>query len=85
MVPMYPSLAGQHAQYLENAIKAYRDGQRTGGNAAVMAPMAEALTDADIANLAAFFSQQNTNNFFYLCCHTEPARYFLTAFNILKR
>lgn len=58
MVPMYPNLAGQHAQYLENALKAYRDGQRTGGNAAVMAPMAKPLSDADIANLAAYYSQQ---------------------------
>ncbi|MFC3681365.1 c-type cytochrome [Bacterioplanoides pacificum] len=58
MVPMYPKLAGQHAAYLESALKAYRDGQRTGGNAAVMAPMAKTLTDQDIANLAAYFSQQ---------------------------
>lgn len=58
MVPMYPNIAGQHAQYLENSMKAYRDGQRTGGTAAVMAPMAKPLSDADIANLAAYFSQQ---------------------------
>nr|WP_286717710.1 cytochrome c [Thalassolituus sp. UBA2009] len=58
MVPMYPKLAGQHATYLENALKAYRDGQRTGGNAAIMAPMAKGLSDQDIANLAAYYSQQ---------------------------
>lgn len=58
MVPMYPKLAGQHAAYLEAAVKAYRDGQRTGGNAAIMAPMAKGLSDADIANLAAYYSQQ---------------------------
>ncbi|MEJ2212883.1 MAG: cytochrome c, partial [Gammaproteobacteria bacterium] len=34
----------------------YRDGQRTGGMSAVMAPMAAALTDADIANLAAYYA-----------------------------
>ncbi len=58
MVPMYPKLAGQHATYLENAIKAYRDGQRTGGNAAIMSPMVKGLSDQDIANLAAYYSQQ---------------------------
>lgn len=58
MVPMYPKLAGQHAPYLEGALKAYRDGQRTGGNAAIMAPMAKSLSDADIADLAAFYSTQ---------------------------
>lgn len=57
-VPMYPRLAGQHAMYLENALKAYRDGQRNGGNAAIMAPMAKPLSDADIGDLAAYFSQQ---------------------------
>lgn len=57
-VPMYPHLAGQHATYLENALKAYRDGQRKGGLAAMMVPMASSLTDADIANIAAYFSQQ---------------------------
>ena len=54
--PIYPKLAGQHAAYLENAMKAYRDGQRSGGMAAIMAPMAASLTDADIANLAAYYA-----------------------------
>lgn len=56
--PIYPKLAGQHAPYLEAAIKAYRDGKRQGGNSTMMAPMAKGLSDADIANLAAYFSQQ---------------------------
>ena len=55
-VPMYPNLKGQKAQYLENALKAYKNGQRTGGTAAMMAPQAAGLSDADIANLAAYFS-----------------------------
>lgn len=58
MVPMYPKIAGQHAQYLNISMKAYRDGQRTGGNAAIMTPMAKNLSDQDIADLAAFYSQQ---------------------------
>ncbi len=55
-IPTYPNLAGQNAQYLELALKAYRDGQRTGGQAAIMAGMAKPLSDEDIANLAAHFS-----------------------------
>ncbi len=56
MIPTYPHLAGQNAQYLELAMKAYKNGQRSGGQAAIMAGMAAPLTDADIANLAAYFS-----------------------------
>lgn len=55
---MYPNLAGQHAQYLASAIKAYRDGQRSGGMSAMMAPMVANLSDQDAADLAAYFSQQ---------------------------
>ncbi|CAI3798333.1 c-type cytochrome [Rheinheimera sp. MM224] len=58
LMAMYPHLAGQQAQYLESAMKAYRDGQRTGGTAAMMAPMAASLSDQDIADLSAYFSQQ---------------------------
>lgn len=56
LVPIYPNLKGQNAPYLEGALKAYRDGQRAGGNAAIMAPMAMNLSDADIADLAAYYS-----------------------------
>lgn len=56
IIPMYPNLAGQKEAYLVSAIKAYRDGDRTGGQTAVMAPMVAALSDEDIANLAAYYS-----------------------------
>lgn len=56
VMPLYPNLAGQNAPYLEQAIKAYRDGKRSGGMAAQMTPMAAGLSDADIANLAAYFA-----------------------------
>lgn len=56
IAPMYPNLAGQKAMYLELSIKAYRNGQRTGGNAAMMAPMVANLSDQDIADLAAFYA-----------------------------
>lgn len=56
MVPQYPHLAGQNAEYLKLAIKAYKSQDRKGGNAAVMYGMVAALTDADIDNLAAFYA-----------------------------
>ena len=54
--PIYPNLAGQNAPYLEMALKAYKAGQRTGGQAGIMTGMTAALSDADIANLAAYYS-----------------------------
>lgn len=55
-IPTYPNLAGQNEQYLVSAIKAYKNKQRTGGQAAIMQGQAAALSDTDIANLAAYFS-----------------------------
>ncbi|NLY14306.1 MAG: cytochrome c [Gammaproteobacteria bacterium] len=55
---IYPHLAGQWAAYLESALKAYRAGERTGGMSAMMTPQAAALTDQDIADIAAYYSAQ---------------------------
>ncbi|HTN34805.1 MAG TPA: c-type cytochrome [Marinobacter sp.] len=55
-IPMYPNLAGQHEQYLVSALKAYKAGQRTGGQAAIMQGQAAGLSDDDIANLSAYFA-----------------------------
>ena len=55
MNPMWPNLAGQKEQYLVKQIKAFRDGTRTD---VTMAPMVAALSDEDIANLAAYFAAQ---------------------------
>ena len=52
--PIWPNLAGQKDQYLIAQMKAFRDGDRKN---AMMSPMAAALTDADIDNLAAYYSQ----------------------------
>jgi len=49
----YPNLAGQKAVYMETALKAYRDKAR---QAPLMNGMAAGLSDADIANLAAYYS-----------------------------
>jgi cytochrome c553 len=51
----YPRLAGQHADYLEKAIKDYRSGARPN---AIMAGFAGTLSDQDIRDLAAFYASQ---------------------------
>ncbi len=56
MIPTYPNLAGQNEKYLVEALKAYKNKQRTGGQAAIMQGQAAALSDQDIENLAAYFS-----------------------------
>ena len=56
MLPGYPSLAGQKASYLEKALKAYKNKQRTNPQAMIMQPQAAMLSDSDIANLAAYYS-----------------------------
>lgn len=53
VVPIYPHLAGQQEQYLVKQLTAFRDGQRTDP---IMGPMAAPLSDADIADLAAYFA-----------------------------
>lgn len=56
MIPMYPNLAGQKEQYLVLQMKAFRDGERKN---MVMAPMAAGLSDADIANLSAYYANMD--------------------------
>ncbi|MDO3721172.1 c-type cytochrome [Marinobacter sp. chi1] len=55
-IPTYPNLAGQNEQYLVSALKAYKNKQRSGGQAAIMQGQAAALSDTDIANLAAYYA-----------------------------
>jgi cytochrome c553 len=54
VIPAYPKIGGQSAAYVVNALKAYRDGRRQGTYAAIMAAVAVPLSDAEIANLAAY-------------------------------
>lgn len=56
VVPIYPNLKGQQEAYLTSSMKAYKAGQRQGGMSAIMNAQAAALSDADIANLAAYYS-----------------------------
>lgn len=55
-VPTYPNLAGQNALYLEYALRLYRSGERRGEQAGMMYTVAQALTDTDIADLAAYYA-----------------------------
>ncbi len=50
---LWPNLAGQKEGYLTKQIAAFRDGVREDP---MMAPMVAPLTDAEIADLAAYFS-----------------------------
>ena len=55
-IPNYPHLAGQNAGYLVESLKAYKNKQRTGGQAVIMQGQAAALSDADMADLAAYYA-----------------------------
>ena len=54
--PMYPNLKGQKETYLVNQLKAFRDGTLTDNTMHVMNGMAKPLSDADIDNVAAYYS-----------------------------
>ena len=56
-LPANPIIAGQFEDYLVHALKAYRDGGRKN---AIMAGMVANLSDADIADLAAYFASQES-------------------------
>ncbi len=52
--PMWPSLAGQHEEYLVHALNQYRSGERS---QAVMYAQAQSLTDEDVAILARYYAR----------------------------
>jgi cytochrome c553 len=53
LLPNAPNLAGQPEIYLAEQLKAYRSGKRS---SEVMSVVAKPLTDADIADLSAWFA-----------------------------
>ncbi len=55
ILPEYPILAGQYEDYLANALRQYRDGQRTNQIMALQLQVLE-LSDNDIKRLAAYFA-----------------------------
>ena len=53
--PTNPILAGQYKSYIQQALRAYKSGERQN---AIMSGFASALSEADIAKLAKYFSSQ---------------------------
>lgn len=52
--PGFPDLAGQNAAYLQNQLISFKSGSRYHS---VMTPIAKSLSDEDIRDLAAYFSE----------------------------
>ena len=61
--PRAPALAGQRIEYLQKSLQAYQGGQRRNS---VMAAMSGSLTDADVANLAAYYARQKPRAFVFV-------------------
>jgi cytochrome c553 len=55
MVATFPKLAQQHSSYLEQQLRAFKDGSR---NDPMMSATALALTDEDIADISAYYATQ---------------------------
>lgn len=53
--PIWPTLAGQHPNYTARQLKLFKSGDRP---SAVMMPMAMGLSEQDMADLGAFYGQQ---------------------------
>ena len=64
--PEWPSIAGQHAGYIEGQLKAFKAGERQND---LMSPMAMILSEEDMADLAAYFSSQKATG-----GETEPSK-----------
>lgn len=56
-IPMYPNLAGQSAGYLVKQLKEFKSGAR---KSSMMAPMAAALSEQDMVEIASYFAAQKT-------------------------
>ena len=55
IVPTWPKLAGQHAEYIQKQLMDFKAGNRSNVQ---MTPMAKPLTDQEVLDVAAFFSSQ---------------------------
>jgi cytochrome c553 len=55
LVPIFPRLAGQQAEYLAKQLNDFMTGKRKN---AVMAPILDTITAADVAGLAAYYAAQ---------------------------
>ncbi|MBV7300465.1 c-type cytochrome [Enterovibrio paralichthyis] len=57
--PDYPNINGQNAQYLFNAMKAYKTGERSGAMGNMMKQQMSVLNDQDMKDIAAYYAEQN--------------------------
>lgn len=57
--PVWPKLAGQHAEYIVKQLKDFKDGKRVN---AQMAPMVASLSDQDMKDLGAYYSSQKSKD-----------------------
>jgi cytochrome c553 len=59
ILPAYPKLAGQHADYLFYALKSYKVGNNNaqfGRNNAIMGSQVQMFTEADLQDIAAYIA-----------------------------
>ena len=59
ILPVYPKLAGQHADYLFYALRAYQVGNgnaQFGRNNAVMSSQAQPFSESDLRDIAAYIA-----------------------------
>ena len=56
LMPEYPKIAGQNAQYLERQMLDIKSGARANGNSAAMQGVMGIVTEADIKELAEYIS-----------------------------
>jgi cytochrome c553 len=61
-IPTNPNLAGQYADYLEQALAQYKRGDRKGPNAIAMQAQLLAVSDEDLAAIAAYYAGQSGLN-----------------------
>lgn len=55
LMPDYPKLAGQHADYIAASLKKYKNGKRANP---IMMGMAATLSEEDVQNVAAYYAAQ---------------------------
>jgi cytochrome c553 len=55
----FPAIAGQHAAYIEKALKDFRDGNRTNDTSMMMQGVVERMTDEEMAEVAQYIQGLN--------------------------
>lgn len=57
VIPGYPHLAGQYANYMVKVLEDYKAGKRTGGQAAIMTGQAAGLSEDEMEAIANYYSK----------------------------